>query len=217
MSKRKNKEVIIDEEDIPAEELEWLEHAERIKAAIPTIDPKTAEIACCHQMPDDPYGSLRGYGYPTWKDIEVPVYYAHTPAPESNDNPFSEYGKCMATKVWFGDLPETERNALVEKRKAQLQEAALAIDPETAEVGWDYVIAGDPYCFTATDPTADGIGTIAGSQKLERDYFAWAPGGDERDPDTNLSVWFGDLPEAVHKALWKKHDLPGNGKFKEKG
>jgi hypothetical protein len=64
------------------------------------------------------------------------------------------------------------------------KEAALKIDPETAEVEWTcYVQTLDPY----------GVESQVG-----REYFARSPGSD-------IWVWFGDLPDATRDALWEKH------------
>jgi hypothetical protein len=69
------------------------------------------------------------------------------------------------------------------------KEAALHIDPETAEVEWSYGQTLDPY---GVDPDLPEEYHCIG-----RNYFARAPGSD---------VWveFGDLPNPVRDALWKK-------------
>ena len=83
-----------------------------------------------------------------------------------------------------------ERKAAVDEWLALRKEAALTIDPETAEVMWVYTQVLDPY------------GVIDDLREEElcvgRDSFARAPGSD-------IWVWFGDLPEDVSDALWKKH------------
>ena len=69
------------------------------------------------------------------------------------------------------------------------KEAALRIDPETAEVLWDYALTLDPY----------GIeGVPEEYQQVGREYFARSPGSD-------IWVWFGDLPDTTRHALWEKH------------
>jgi hypothetical protein len=68
--------------------------------------------------------------------------------------------------------------------------AGLHIDPETAEVLWDYRQVVDPYGIWPEIPEeCDCIG---------RSYFARSPG---------MGVWieFSDLPEATRDALWQKH------------
>src|SRR5262249_38707787 len=83
-------------------------------------------------------------------------------------------------------MTDEEREIWLAIRK----EAGLKIDPETAEVFWEYGQPMDPY---GIDPDLqeeyDGIGRV---------YFARSPGSD---------VWvsFNDLPEATSDALWKKH------------
>jgi hypothetical protein len=68
------------------------------------------------------------------------------------------------------------------------KEEGLKIDPETAEVDWDYGWMEDPYCLHP-DIELD---------QVERQYFARSPGSD-------VWVWFGDLPDATASALWEKH------------
>jgi hypothetical protein len=84
-------------------------------------------------------------------------------------------------------MTDEERQAWLAIRK----EAGLKIDPETAEVDWNYASTTDPYGIYPPLPeeVCDCVG---------RAYFARAPGND---------VWvnFGDLPEATRDALWKKH------------
>jgi hypothetical protein len=66
------------------------------------------------------------------------------------------------------------------------KEAALEIDPETADVDWDYVQTLDPY----------GVHPDLREEcwQVGREYFARSPGSD-------VWVWFGDLPEAVRDRL----------------
>jgi hypothetical protein len=70
------------------------------------------------------------------------------------------------------------------------KEAALHIDPETAEVDWCYAQALDPYGVIPDLPEE--------CWQVGREYFARAPGSD-------IWVWFGDLPTATESALWEKH------------
>jgi hypothetical protein len=84
------------------------------------------------------------------------------------------------------ELTRVERKTRLAIRK----EAGLKIDPETAEVFWEYGSVRDPYyLFEHGDDWEDNIG---------RNYFARSPGSD-------VWVWFGDLPEATRDALWEKH------------
>jgi hypothetical protein len=76
----------------------------------------------------------------------------------------------------------------VQQYLAIRQEAALKIDPATAEVNWWYAQVMDPY---GIDP--DWVREHEECQQVGREYFACAPGSD-------IWVWFGDLPEATQKA-----------------
>ena len=78
----------------------------------------------------------------------------------------------------------------VEEWLAIRKEAALKIDPETAEVFWDYREVEDPYCVVPDFPKELSC--------VGREYFARSPGSD-------VWVWFGDLPEATASALWEKY------------
>jgi hypothetical protein len=78
----------------------------------------------------------------------------------------------------------------VEQWLAIRKEAALRIDPETADVEWTYAQTLDPY---GVDPELPEE-----FQQVGREYFARSPGSD-------VWVWFGDLPSAIGDALWEKH------------
>jgi hypothetical protein len=70
------------------------------------------------------------------------------------------------------------------------KQAARYINPATAEVWWDYRQTFDPYSMYRKVPEKyDQVG---------RAYFARAPRG-------KSWVWFGDLPQVVSDALWKRH------------
>jgi hypothetical protein len=67
-------------------------------------------------------------------------------------------------------------------RKAE----GLKIDPDTAEVYWEYGPPGDPYgVYPEPPPEGDCIGRI---------YFA-------RSPDSDIWVHFGDLPQNTRDAI----------------
>ncbi len=70
------------------------------------------------------------------------------------------------------------------------KEAGLKIDPETAEVEWIYALTLDPYDVYRDVPEE--------YQQVGREYFARSPGSD-------IWIWFGDLPNPIRDALWKKH------------
>jgi hypothetical protein len=73
--------------------------------------------------------------------------------------------------------------------KALLQVAGQQIDPETAEVDWDYAEVLDPYGLFPPEEQYSCVG---------RAYFARAPG-------SNVWVEFGDLPDATRESLWRRH------------
>ena len=78
----------------------------------------------------------------------------------------------------------------IENWLAIRKEAGLQIDPETAEVDWDYALALDPYYVGYEIPEE--------YQQVGREYFARSPGSD-------VWVWFGDLPETTRDVLWERH------------
>jgi hypothetical protein len=80
-----------------------------------------------------------------------------------------------------------EKQKWLEARKL----AALQIDPETAEVTWEYVQTVDPYGLYENIPDE--------AWQVERGYFA-------RSPGSEIWVSFDDLPDEVSKELWAKHE-----------
>jgi hypothetical protein len=70
------------------------------------------------------------------------------------------------------------------------REAGLKIDPATAEVEWWYIQMADPYGVEPELPEE--------YQQIGRGYFA-------RSPETDVWIWFCDLPEATRDALWQEH------------
>ncbi len=89
-------------------------------------------------------------------------------------------------------VDKTPSGQEVEKWLAIRKEAGLKIDPETAEVDWDYGLDLDPY----------GIGPELPEEhrQIGRQRFA-------RSPGSEIWVHFSDLPEATREVLWKKHSL----------
>jgi hypothetical protein len=85
----------------------------------------------------------------------------------------------------MSNMSDVEREAWLAIRK----EAGRHIDPETAEVDWDFAETFDPY---GVDPDLPEE-----YQSVGREYFARSPGSD-------IWVWFGDLPEMVREALRKR-------------
>jgi hypothetical protein len=70
------------------------------------------------------------------------------------------------------------------------KQAALKIDPETGEVEWTYAQTLDPYGVEPELPEE--------CWQVGREYFA-------RSPESDIWVWFGDLPDTTRNALWEKH------------
>ena len=70
------------------------------------------------------------------------------------------------------------------------KEAGLRIDPETAEVIWDWGDTLDPYDILPVVPVEARV--------IGRVYFA-------RSPDSDGWVSFYDLPDEVREKLWEMH------------
>ena len=92
-------------------------------------------------------------------------------------------------------MPTTAKDAesdrvAVEQWLAIRKEAALTIDPETAEVMWKHGNTFDPY-GVAPDLPAEYV-------CIGRLYFA-------RSPGSEIWVFFGDLSDASRTALWETH------------
>jgi hypothetical protein len=96
----------------------------------------------------------------------------------------------------FPDVPVKKKTAAevaeIDRWLETIREEALKIAPDTAEVMWDYAHDLDPYCVLDEWELPEEF------RQVGRAYFARAPGSD---------VWveFGDLPDAVRGALWKRH------------
>ena len=67
---------------------------------------------------------------------------------------------------------------------------AVMIDPNTAEVTWSHEETLDPYGVHDLPPELRQVG---------REYFA-------RRPDSEIWVWFGDLPYDVSRRLVELHE-----------
>jgi hypothetical protein len=105
----------------------------------------------------------------SWFDV-----FTHLEGPPQNLAEWRAAGASMTAEQW----------------RAIRKETGLKIDPETAEVTWQYGSGLDPY----------GLHDLSGEKNdyVRRNCFARAPRSD---------VWilFGDLPEQVREALWEKH------------
>jgi hypothetical protein len=73
---------------------------------------------------------------------------------------------------------------------AAKKEAGKLIDPETAEVTFDWGLTTDPYGVMDDPSEVDCVG---------RNYFF-------RNPGSDIWVWDGDLPAAVLARLWERID-----------
>jgi hypothetical protein len=71
------------------------------------------------------------------------------------------------------------------------KKAGLAIDPLTAEVFWSYAQILYPYGIDPNLPEE--------YRQIGRQYFA-------RSPESEIWVWFGDLPEETRDELWTMHN-----------
>jgi hypothetical protein len=78
----------------------------------------------------------------------------------------------------------------VEQWLAIRKEAELKIDPETAEVCWEYGQVMDPHGVHSDLPKE--------CWQVGRQYFARSPGSD-------IWVHFYDLPDETRDALWERH------------
>jgi hypothetical protein len=87
-------------------------------------------------------------------------------------------------------LIEQIEKGVVEQWLAIRKETALQIDPETAKVEWWYAQTLDPYGVNPDLPEE--------CRQVGREYFA-------RSPESDIWVWFGDLPDTIRDALWEKH------------
>src|SRR5262245_25753621 len=87
-------------------------------------------------------------------------------------------------------VEKTSAERELEEWLAIRKEAGLKIDPETAEVDWNYALTLDPYGVYPELPEE--------YQQVGREYFA-------RSPGSEIWVHFSDLPEATREALWKEH------------
>jgi hypothetical protein len=85
-----------------------------------------------------------------------------------------------------------EKKLRWEQFRAARKEAGLKIDPETAEVDWNFGYVADPYGIGTEDDIPEEL------RAIDRLRFARSPGSD-------VWVYFGDLPDATRDALWRRH------------
>ena len=85
---------------------------------------------------------------------------------------------------------ELEEASAIDEWLAARKRAGQSIDPETAEVDWWYAQTLDPYGIDPDLPDE--------YRQVGREYFAF-------DPNSEVWVHFGDLPDAIREALWRKH------------
>jgi hypothetical protein len=108
----------------------------------------------------------------------------------------SEGGAPASTTVveaLFPDVPVKKKTAAekaeIERWLAIRKEEALKIDPETAEVDWNYADEFDPYGVCDQWESPEELACV------NRVYFARAPGSD-------IWVAFEDLPKETRDKLW---------------
>jgi hypothetical protein len=105
-------------------------------------------------------------------------------------------GSTTVIEALFPDIPVKKKTASekaeIERWLAIRKEAGLKIDPETAEVDWDYRQTLDPYGIKDEWELPEEFDQVG------REYFARSPGSD---------VWvsFYDLPDAAREKIWVKH------------
>jgi hypothetical protein len=106
-------------------------------------------------------------------------------------------GSATVIEALFPDIPVTKKTASQKAEDEQWlavrKEAALKIDPETAEVDWGYGQVLDPYGVLDEWELPEEF------HQVGREYFARSPGSD-------VWVHFYDLPEETLKRLRKRMD-----------
>jgi hypothetical protein len=118
-------------------------------------------------------------------------------------------GSTTVIEALFPEIPVKKKTASEkaedEKWLAIRKEDALNIDPETAEVAWNYCQTLDPYGVLDEWELPEEF------HQIGREYFARSPGG-------RIWVEFGDLPEKTPERLWARHShklaFPAGFEFK---
>ncbi|MGO9943043.1 MAG: hypothetical protein ACLPIC_09785 [Rhodoblastus sp.] len=105
-------------------------------------------------------------------------------------------GSTTVIEALFPDIPVKKKTASekaeIEQYLAIRKEAGLKIDPETAEVDWDYGLDLDPYGVCDEWELPKELHQV-GRQR-------WA-----RSPGSDIWVHFDDLPAAVEEKIWAMH------------
>ena len=99
-----------------------------------------------------------------------------------------------AETTWSMQMSEaskdnTETVLSTEQLAAMRKEAGLRIDPQTAEVTWTFA-------YVPFDPYSDGLLVPEEYKQVGRAYFA-------RSPESDVWVWFGDLPQETQTRLFE--------------
>ena len=89
-----------------------------------------------------------------------------------------------------GNVNKTVDELTVEQWLQIRKEEGRKIDPDIAEVMWDYALTLDPYGVYPDLPEE--------CQQVGRGYFARSPGSD-------MWVSFYDLPDETRRRLWERH------------
>jgi hypothetical protein len=111
-------------------------------------------------------------------------------APEGNEENTMESTNSSTFNDFLDRLDRWVKGGWLSKegkqRLLRSLEAAQHIDPETADVKWEYT------------PFLDRYAEFRVSSKMARQYFARSPGSD-------IWVSWGNLPEQTELSLWEKH------------
>ncbi len=89
-----------------------------------------------------------------------------------------------------GNVNRTVDELTLEQWLQVRKEEGRKIDPNTAEVWWNWADTSDPYCVYPHPPGE--------YQCVGRVYFARSPGSD-------IWVLFSDLPDETERRLWERH------------
>jgi hypothetical protein len=172
------------------------------------IDPETAEVCWEYGQVSDPYGV-----HPDPPEEGVCVgrqYFARSPGneiwvhfgdlPDETRNALCSDFFVDSRKAEMGEK-EMQSTEKADRRTVSIRDeiwhalleiAGRQIDPENAEVDWEFGPVGDPYGVYANTRSEYCIGPL---------YFA-------RNPGSRVWIEFGDLPDATREALESKKRYP---------